>query len=186
MAPRPRNNTITILRNAADQNNSRLFYLAPELRNRIYELVLENETVCVSSRTVDNPLARTKVPGILLSCKHTYVETLQIFFSKSIFELTSISKMLQWLRSIGPQNRALVSRIDFRLPSFSPNRLRQLLEDRSGYETNKLHQVRGALSRRQVTIPRGKLRLKAKYIGLYEYTWQLKKDHDGTVKYMMK
>ncbi|KAK4494394.1 hypothetical protein PRZ48_014692 [Zasmidium cellare] len=113
MAP-TRKTTVSVLHNASDQSTSRLMSLAPELRNRIYEFVFEDETVTLKAKSTNNPEGRSRVPGVLLACKQTYIESLQIFFNKSIFLFTSMQKLSAWMRNIGPQNRRCVAHVDFR------------------------------------------------------------------------
>lgn len=105
--------TITTLSNAADQSKCRLFRLPAEIRNSIYELAFENEVVFVGTKIKKKPQARAKVQGILLACKQTYAETLQLHFSISTFQFDNKNRIMQWLRNIGLQHRILITQIEF-------------------------------------------------------------------------
>ncbi|KAK4494392.1 hypothetical protein PRZ48_014690 [Zasmidium cellare] len=128
---------ITTLQNASGQENSGLFKLPAGLRNRIYELAFKDTTVCVRSKTKNEPDGATVVPGLLLACKLLYAEALQIHFANTIFEFTSTTRIAQWLRNIGPENRELVARVDFRLrstrqcriPWFFHGRVKEIRDD---------------------------------------------------------
>lgn len=184
MAPHPRYNTVTTLQNAQDQSQSRLFALAPELRNRIYELVLEDGTVSVESRKKNNPKGKSKVPGVLLACKQAYAESLQIFFSLTTFVFTNNGKLAEWLQNIGPQNRSLVSRIDFVIPSWAttpwwfahirPSPLRYAIE-------LKIRNIYRELERRRVMdLRQDVVKVRVQVEGILGPAWWISTTLDGT------
>lgn len=153
----PRKNTITTLQNASDQSDSRLFSLAPELRNHIYELVFDGSEVRI--KETPDAKGRTRVLGILMACKQAYVETLQLHFSMSTLQFYDRNRMIKWLRNIGSIHRRLITRIDFcvpvrMLPPAIPagKRLDKVLEI--------LKVTNADLEKQQINLPPSMLKLK--------------------------
>ncbi|KAF2162705.1 hypothetical protein M409DRAFT_58113 [Zasmidium cellare ATCC 36951] len=62
----------------ADEPESRLLGLAPELRNRIYDMVFEDNEVDWNSAT-------SPPPGLLLACKQTHTEAIGACYELSTF-----------------------------------------------------------------------------------------------------
>ena len=108
--------TVTTLSGAQDQLESGFFKLAAELRNKIYELALDGARVQVESKTTNNPHGLSRVPGILMACKHVYAEALILFFESTTFSFSSKARLHQWLGNIGEANRAMIEHVEFRVP----------------------------------------------------------------------
>ncbi|KAF2165990.1 hypothetical protein M409DRAFT_55346 [Zasmidium cellare ATCC 36951] len=161
MAP-ARKTTISTLSNATNQSASRLMSLAPELRNRIYEFIFEDQMVTLKSKSKSNPSGRSKVPGILMTCKQTYTESLHIFFNKSVFLFTSMQKLGSWMRNIGPANRRVVGRVDFRTHHNAVNKGlgEHSLEPWHGGIAVKIGVVEQELKRHGVVLGEGMLRVR--------------------------
>jgi hypothetical protein len=86
----------------ANQRNSPLLRLPAELRNRIYELVFHNTTLCVIQlRTLSLTMPASRSSGLLHTCRQTRNEASGILFSQAIFALDSMSEVDILLAKIG-------------------------------------------------------------------------------------
>lgn len=121
-----------------------------------------------------NPEGRTEVPGILLACKHTYVEALQIFFSKSIFLFTNQSRLFGWLKNIGPENRSCVGHVDFRIHFSATRKFRVQVNPLPLAVAAKIKIVESELKRRGVALQRCKIciRLVSPISDAYQLWWK--------------
>ncbi|EME78901.1 uncharacterized protein MYCFIDRAFT_178986 [Pseudocercospora fijiensis CIRAD86] len=80
--------------------------LPAEIRNQIWDLVLESAPVFIRS----NRFARPTPPGILLSCKQAYYEAIKLHWSNSSF-CVSIPKPECWFTRIGRRRRKLLKNV---------------------------------------------------------------------------
>ena len=121
------------VRKAANQNNSLLFSLPPELRNMIYEFVVADHVHLVQrKRTISeyaevNPhFQLTTGPGLLLPCKQLYAEAINIYYSDAGFVVSikhcpkgktrdeQIVKAFRgFARKIGTQRARMVTKVGF-------------------------------------------------------------------------
>ncbi|KAK4617817.1 hypothetical protein CLAFUW4_12533 [Fulvia fulva] len=111
--PRRKKTIDDIVSTATTQTQSRLLGVPVAVRNRIYELVFKKEGTChVSHRRKDgNPKGLIRVPGLLLACKQTYAESVQLFYGKTIFTCSAPYRLEQWPRKLASTHRVLVKKI---------------------------------------------------------------------------
>jgi len=85
----------------------RLLDLPSELRNHIYEYAL-SEVVSVARTTPrnTNSYLHTPSPGLPLVNKQLYRETVGIYWSRSIFEVTQTFELPYWLAAMPADRRA--------------------------------------------------------------------------------
>ena len=112
---------------ADDQPANLLFKLQPELRNRIYELVLTSPTVYLlalfrfsKKKYAEDP--RKLFPGfpvqpsLVRTCREIRGEALAMFYANNRFAILDFcprecESAINWLTAIGASNRAYVKRI---------------------------------------------------------------------------
>ncbi|KAK5115630.1 hypothetical protein LTR85_009801 [Meristemomyces frigidus] len=96
----------------ANQDQSPLLRLPPELRNRIYHLFFKDHEVQLA-RYSDRPSLGCghAAPGILLACHQTYDECIGIFYSASTFLAADKRDILAWLTLAPPKYMGLVRHI---------------------------------------------------------------------------
>lgn len=87
------------------------FDLPAEMRNKIYELALQNEVVKYPKPTHSNKKGRAAFPGLLMASKRINKEVLEMFYSKVTFHFEVADKMLSWLRKLGLKKRNLVRKV---------------------------------------------------------------------------
>ncbi|KAF2162706.1 hypothetical protein M409DRAFT_58114 [Zasmidium cellare ATCC 36951] len=99
----------------ASTTTSRLLGLPPELRNRIYEFVFEDSEVTIRAHRNGIPCCTYEPPslGILMTCRQTYREATDIFYSVTTFYFTWRMALVEFLRSLPPRHARMVSTIRF-------------------------------------------------------------------------
>jgi hypothetical protein len=110
--------------------------LPPELRNRIYELVLVEEkpiqistwaqsqkpcrpSWCDLMHTLDGQLiAHLREPSVLEVCKQIRTEGLPIFYGQNVFfgDTPDSHRWVEWLAQLGPKKRAMVKNMQLTCP----------------------------------------------------------------------
>ncbi|EME39267.1 hypothetical protein DOTSEDRAFT_28435 [Dothistroma septosporum NZE10] len=77
----------------APKSGSRLYALPVELWNHVYQLSCNiNQAVFTS---------RVKAPALLIACKRTYAETLQLYYCTTVFEARNHEQLKRWLQDLG-------------------------------------------------------------------------------------
>jgi len=94
------------LGNCVGQMKSPLLSLTPELRNIIYEKVLEDFTADWI------PCKFYAPPSVLLTCKQTYVEAISVFYSTATFRASDFNTLDKRIRRLRYCHRRLVRSID--------------------------------------------------------------------------
>ncbi|KAK4494755.1 hypothetical protein PRZ48_014111 [Zasmidium cellare] len=100
---------------------SRLLTLPPELRNKIYTLVLvQGAPIQISERSTKPSLAargatahytRLLEPPFLLTCRQIRHEALPIFYGENVFFTAIKDALPPWLLAIGPEKARMVRHI---------------------------------------------------------------------------
>ena len=88
------------------QNGCRLLNLPAELRNRIYELVLQDSRNFNIRPWHSNSY---KYPALLRTCQQIAGEAGSIFFQQTTFYVAAGDCI--WLRALSPRNRSLIRKI---------------------------------------------------------------------------
>lgn len=107
-------------------DNSPLMRLPPELRNRIYDLVvIESQpiTISIRKRRFGTPM---RPPALLHNCRQLRAEASPVYYSSNIFiaeegQRSTLGPLETWLRMIGEEARGLVHRIHFNVYFLSPS-----------------------------------------------------------------
>ncbi|KAK5115621.1 hypothetical protein LTR85_009792 [Meristemomyces frigidus] len=94
----------------AQQTESPLFDLPPELRNTIYELTLMGSTTLVGLREDDDSVL-IELPCLLRSCKQIYVEAILVFYHLTPFYSRYAYNIVCWLKALHPRYRKAISEI---------------------------------------------------------------------------
>ncbi|KAF2162713.1 hypothetical protein M409DRAFT_26950 [Zasmidium cellare ATCC 36951] len=101
------------------QHGSGLLRLPAELRNRIYALTLNDVVAYRARKTVAYRKVhrvKAKAPGLLLACKQTYTEAVQLFYSQTTFLFDDKKHIHAWARKIGSERTALVKSLRLSSP----------------------------------------------------------------------
>ncbi|KAA6414623.1 MAG: hypothetical protein FRX48_01373 [Lasallia pustulata] len=109
-----------------EQGDTNLFTLPPELRNRIYELVLRADS------SVTEPFGPVfDVHGLLVEacnhlsilsvCRQIYLESFHVFYSKNCLLFSSTECLFHFLSSIGHARRQEITSIMLRWQAEDPN-----------------------------------------------------------------
>ena len=162
----------TLQQPTPDASQDSLFYtLPPELRNRIYHLVLVNEDyidVAISS-TVTRTILRSKEairkskavinePPLLRTCVLVASEATRLYYARNKFHCRSPKKLQSWLPNLDQKKQLMI--MDLRIPGshgMQPNTIQMW--------TKLSHDLNGLLSAytgRGIKIGRGVLRMDPK------------------------
>ncbi|KAK5136631.1 hypothetical protein LTR08_002645 [Meristemomyces frigidus] len=79
----------------AGQDQSPLMRLAPELRNRIYQMVFEDTEVVLPDASKSHQ-GGMRVPGILMACRQVHEEAVGLFYSNAVFTTSEHPRLLLW------------------------------------------------------------------------------------------
>ena len=84
------------------QEQPRLMSLPPELRIHIYETVFAGCTIHILSLQ-SSPGLLSRPPGLLLSCKQAYTESIDIYYAKCTFSFSRSChrSLIPWIKQIG-------------------------------------------------------------------------------------
>ncbi|USW57211.1 hypothetical protein Slin15195_G105300 [Septoria linicola] len=93
------------------QAQPHLFRLPAELRNMIYERALEATHTIIES----SGLCNSSQPGLLLACKQTREEAVQLFYAHTIFQFPAQQgidlRITKWFSSLRPEFSSLVRQV---------------------------------------------------------------------------
>ncbi|SMR61236.1 unnamed protein product [Zymoseptoria tritici ST99CH_3D1] len=119
---------------ASPQTGSKLLSLPPEVKNDIYEIVLQDLTVTLEVPDDNGDTALGKGPGILLACKEVYQETWKLYYSTVTIivpldgprhaddadDETGRRRLDKFLRTIGRDKSALLTSM-IETPNMQPS-----------------------------------------------------------------
>lgn len=91
-----------------DQSASRLLSLPRELRDMIWVMTYTDDTV-----QLDRTEAQSTAPGLLVACKQSYSEAINLYYKHSTFFFRSGKKCSQWLGRISRSHIHTVTRLRF-------------------------------------------------------------------------
>ncbi|KAK4494819.1 hypothetical protein PRZ48_014175 [Zasmidium cellare] len=84
----------------AEDTDSPLLNLPPELRNNIYELVFTNTTINFNTTATRRP------PSLLLSCKQIYTEAVTVYYAEATFVSNEPQKaIIAHIQTLPPKSR---------------------------------------------------------------------------------
>lgn len=113
---------------------SLLLSLPPELRNRIYELVLIDEefiplrqdsedtkAVTRAGQRVRKPLVETTIeePPLLQSCRQIRNEAIQIYYARNTFVCESTTRLVHWLGKLGNHGQKMLRDVRMKIVTYS-------------------------------------------------------------------
>jgi hypothetical protein len=92
----------------ADQKDSRLFSLPPELRKIIYGMVFEG---CILELRRNDAKRSPESVGLLLACKQTFKETINLYYCNVTVESPMAVAIINWVRRLPHQHSYLIPEI---------------------------------------------------------------------------
>lgn len=99
----------------ATQTASLLTKLPAEIRNDIFELVAADTTMQYTRRqnvgTHEEHSGKPSPPGYLFTCKHVYLESIEVLYANAIFNFGTQRTLVSWIDRIPTDKRQLVKEI---------------------------------------------------------------------------
>ena len=143
----------------AKQTQSPLLRLPPELRNRIYNMVLENQEISLRDHYCAKRRHFVVIPtGLLLACHQTYKECIEMFYSTAMF--TARADSGEWLADLPRKYARLLRSVTYDTASLVP--VRDERYHWAGYlpelAERTIHNVTYALERRGVVLREGTIK----------------------------
>jgi len=153
-----------------NQVSSPLLTLPPELRNTIFELVLQGTTTEPEIKGDDLQSGEPfPLPPLLRSCKQIYLEASLIFYERTTFYLNGSLKAFQWLEVIRARYLTAITEVGI-------DTARYMVEWKRDYEAwtgkdeqGRLDQITELLTGRGIELPAGVFKV------------SINTEHDGMV-----
>ena len=90
------------------QSNSPFFGLPREIRDIIDTMTFTSRVVCVDRDAVPQGV------GIMLACKQSYIETIDLYYQKTSFSFASTRHVTRWLVRIPATARDKITSVNFK------------------------------------------------------------------------
>ena len=165
------------------QENSALLRLPAEIRNQIYELVFTDGRHLIPERAKRTHWGRSQVPGLLLACKQTHMEAIQLFYYRTafVFGWGTEGRFEKWIKKMGPARAALLKNV-----ILSPSPQLSYYHSVNSFRTHGINHDAQAVqdrldrARRDIALPLGVLQGSVKFLG-YEVVTSSPEKHIGQV-----